>query len=630
MDSTLLIHCPMVRKALFFVILVSINLVSESAYCQETVRVEPPSWWIGMKDHRLQLMLYSKGIGDYHAEIRYPGIRLTNAVSPENKNYLFVDLEIDPRAEPGNLIIELTQQDRPKMEIKYPLYQRDALSADRPGYTTRDVIYLVTPDRFVNGDTTNDEVDGMLEKPDRQNKDGRHGGDIEGVRQHLDYIRDMGFSALWLNPVLENNMPQWSYHGYAITDFYRVDPRFGTNESFQRLCREAREKGVKMIMDMIHNHCGSHHWWMDDLPTTDWINYNQQPYVQTNHQKTVHPDPYAAQEDITVLEDGWFVATMPDLNVRNPFLANYLIQNSLWWIEYAGLSGIRMDTYLYPESGYMATWTGRVMMEYPHLNITGEVWLENPSFLAYWQRGKQNKDGYLSNLPSLFDFPTQAALRTSLTAEDTWLSSWIYVYDVLAQDFEYPDPDELVVFTDNHDMARIYAQLGQDLAKTKMALAYILTIRGIPQIYYGTEVLMNSPVSRDDGLIRGDFPGGWPDDTNSAFTGTGMTETQKAMQQFLQKLLHWRKNATAVTHGKTLHYIPENGIYVYFRYDDNQRLMIILNKNTTPVRLNAARFTSGLAGATIGTDILTGSIVDLTKPIELAGPGPTILAIGSK
>lgn len=610
------------------ILLAAVLLLGKPLFGQEISRIEPPNWWVGMSDPVVQIMLYGPGIGELEAKSSRKGVRVIRSVCPENKNYLFVDLEIGPKTKPGNIPIDLYRQGKPVKTFQYPVFSREPGSSAREGYTPRDVIYLITPDRFANGDPGNDDVAGMLETPNRSDKNGRHGGDLEGIRQHLDYIRQMGFTALWLNPVIENNMPQWSYHGYAITDFYKVDPRMGSNSSYKALCAEAKSKGIKMIMDMIHNHCGLHHWWMKDPPTHDWINYQDKPLLETNHQKTLHPDPYAAPEDLAILEDGWFVQTMPDLNVRQPFLANYLIQNSLWWIEYAGLAGIRMDTYLYPESHFMSDWTKRVMTEYPHFTITGEVWFHQPPFVAYWQRGKQNADGYVSYLPSLFDFPLNDAMIKALTTPDTWGSGWIYLYEMLAQDFQYPNPEQLVVFPDNHDMSRIYAQLGEDIARVKMAITYVLTIRGIPQIYYGTEILMNSPRQRDDGMVRADFPGGWSGDQVNGFTGAGLTTSQKEMMAFVKKLIQWRHDTPAIWQGRTEHFVPQNGVYVYFRYTDTQKIMVILNKNNQPTSLDFRRFASMLEGTQFGTEVLTGEKIDLRQPLVLSSPGPTILQIG--
>jgi glycosidase len=594
---------------------------------QITPRIEPPSWWTGMQQSEVQLMLYGAEFGQCKATIEYPGIQILSQACPQNINYLFVDIRIAPNAQPGTFPITLKSAKGQPQEYQFTLQARANNSSTRKGYDSSDVIYLITPDRFANGDITNDAPASMKEGINRSNKDGRHGGDIEGIRQQLNYLQNLGVTALWLNPVLENDMPKYSYHGYATTDFYNVDPRMGNNESFRQLTQEANDMGMVMIMDMIHNHCGLHHWWMNDLPADDWINYHNQSYTETNHQKTIHPDPYAAPHDLAVLEEGWFVPTMPDLNVTNPYLANYLINNSLWWIEYAGLAGIRMDTYLYPESGYMTKWCKRVLEEYPNFNITGEVWFDQPDIVSYWQKGKINPDGYVSHLPGLFDFPLHSAMVKALTAEEGWGTGWIQLYEMLAKDFQYPDPNNLMTFVDNHDMSRIYAQLDHDVSKVKMALAFVMTMRGIPQLYYGTEILMDSPKTRDDGHVRADFPGGWVGDTNNAFTGLGLTQDQLAMQSYVQHLLHWRKTASVVHEGNTQHYMPKDGVYVIFRYTDAETLMVILNKNTKPVSLPTSRFADRIKSATRAVDIITKQAVPIGDSIQLSAPGPTILRL---
>jgi glycosidase len=600
-------------------------MITVSLFAQPHIRTEPPNWWTGMKEETVQLMLYGDNIGHLLPDVKTKGIKTLKSVCPENKNYLFIDLQISSKAKPDTILISLMNGKSEQLKIAFPILDREKGSSARKGYTSKDAIYMITPDRFANGDPTNDEVEGMEEGLNRGSKNGRHGGDIEGIRQHLDYISEMGFTAIWPNPVIENNMPKYSYHGYAITDFYRVDPRMGTNISYRTFCREANQRGIKVIMDMIVNHCGLNHWWMKDLPMKDWINYYNQPYVETNHKKTILADTYATPEDRKILVDGWFVPTMPDMNVRNPWLAKYLIQNTIWWIEYAGLSGIRMDTYLYPDEDFMREWARAVMNEYPDFTITGEVWFDNPAIVSYWQKGKVNTNGYESHLPSLFDFPNQVALQKALMAPDVFDSGWQFLYEMLGQDFQYPDPENLVVFADNHDMPRIFAQLGENIPKCKMAMAHILTTRGIPQIYYGTEILMKSPATRDDGLVRADFPGGWKDDEVNAFSGEDLTPDQEEMQRFVKRILNWRKEASAIHHGKTTHYVPENGVYVTFRYDDRQRVMIILNKNENKTTLKLDRFKGMLGDTKEGYDIVSEINIELKNEIQLNGPGPMII-----
>ncbi len=591
---------------------------------QTLERVEPPQWWVGMKNSNLQLLVYGEKIAELSPSIKHKGVKLTRVHQVENPNYLFLDLTIAPNAKTGTLKIDFSKKGEKILSHKYPLKARTPFAAQRRGFDNADVLYLITPDRFANAIEKNDAIEGLKEQPNREFGGGRHGGDIEGIRKNLDYIADLGFTAIWLNPVLENDMEVYSYHGYSTTDFYKVDPRFGTNEDYKKLSEQASKKGVKLIMDMIVNHCGLDHWWMKDLPSEDWIN-QWENMTFTNHRKSLLQDPYAAESDKKVFTDGWFVETMPDLNQRNRFMAIYLIQNGIWWIEYLGLAGIRMDTYPYPDMDYMTEWTRRVMEEYPNFNVVGEEWYETPTIVAYWQQGKQNPNGYTSSLKSLMDFPVQVSLKNALNAKETWSEGWIDLYEMLAQDFLYAAPNDLVVFPDNHDMKRVYSQLNEDYDLFKLAMAFYMTTRGVPQIYYGTEILMSS--SDDHGNIRSDFPGGWKGDAINAFTGEGLTSQQKEAQAFFKKLLNWRKTKTVVHEGKLTHFIPEEGVYVYFRYDDAESIMVILNKNEGDYTLDMSRFAERLENKLTGTDVLSGSTYDVTKTIQLPAKTPLILEL---
>ncbi len=615
------------KKALLCVSII-VFFISTSLQAQSSIsRIEPPNWWIGMKHAELQLLVYGKDIGHLKASIDYPGVTLRQTHRVKNDNYLFLDFFIDKTAKPGTMQITFAEKGRTLLTKDYQLLQREKDPLEVVGFDASDVLYLITPDRFANGKPENDAVTGMLEKPDRQNKDGRHGGDIEGIRQSLDYLKDMGFTAIWLNPVMENDMPEYSYHGYAATDFYKVDTRFGSNESYRQLSNEAKSKGIKLIMDMIVNHCGSKHWWMDDLPTDDWLN-STGDYVQTSHRKTLLQDPHASNADKKVFTDGWFVPTMPDLNQRNPMMANYLTQLSIWWIEYANLNGIRMDTYPYPDMDYMTEWTRQVMLEYPNFNIVGEEWFEEqPTIVSYWQKGKINPNGYTSELRSVMDFPIRYATQKALTEDETWGTGWIDLYEMLALDFLYPDPYELVIFPDNHDMSRIFTQVNEDYDLYKLAIAFYVTTRGVPQIYYGTEILMKNPGTGDHGIIRSDFPGGWPGDAVNAFTGKGLTDQQKDAQQYMRKLLNWRKTNTVIHKGKLTHFLPENGVYVYFRHHEGKKVMVVLNKNKEAYTLKLDRFEEMIGDAKKGLDIVSGERITIHGSFELKPMAPMIIEL---
>jgi len=471
---------------------------SNHSIAQKIKHIDPPNWWTDMEHNSIQLMFHGEDIGSYsNVSITHPLVTVDKVTQADSPNYLFVDISLDEKINTTNLSLKLSNGSN-EIIHQYPILENDPTEID--GFTAADAIYLITPDRFANGDPGNDDIAGMKEKANRSNKGGRHGGDIEGINKNLEYISDMGFTAIWLNPLLENDMEIYSYHGYSTTDFYKVDPRFGSNEDYRLLADNARAKGLKLIMDMIVNHCGSFHWWADDLPYEDW--YNQWPqYTGTNHQKTAYQDPYVSDYDRKQFSDGWFVPTMPDLNQRNPQMAKYLIQNSIWWVEYLGLSGIRMDTYSYPDENFMSQWTKAMMREYPTLNIVGEEWNDNPVIVSYWQAGKTNPNGYTSDLKSVVDFPVNIALIKALNEEESWGTGLKKLYEMMAMDFLYPDPMNLVTFTDNHDMARIWALLNHDYDLWKMAITHLLTNRGIPQIYYGTEILTDSPAHRDDGVI---------------------------------------------------------------------------------------------------------------------------------
>lgn len=603
-------------------------MVSFGAFAGHTIeRVEPPFWWAGMCNRQLQIMVYGENTAELIPEIEYDGLAVNRTELVVNGNYLFIYLDIGQEAAPGKFTIRFKNNQGHAIDsISYELLAREKDAALRKGYDNSDVIYLVTPDRFVNGDPGNDNVKGMNDKVNRGDKLGRHGGDIRGIINSLDYIADMGFTAVWLNPVLENNQPKASYHGYSTTDFYKVDRRFGTNSEYKELCSKGRAKGVKIIMDMIRNHCGSEHWWMDDLPSDDWIN-NSSDFFITNHRRTTLRDPYASDYDRKHFTDGWFVPTMPDLNQRNPLLADYLIQNTLWWIEYLGLAGIRMDTYSYSDSGFMKDWTCAVMDEYPDFNICGEEWSLNPAVLAYWQKGKENPDGYTSCLPGLLDFPLQNALKIALVEEETWNAGMINLYEVLSYDFLYADPFKHVIFPDNHDMSRIFTQLNEDVGLLKLAISYFATMRGTPQFYYGTEIMMSNAGDNSHGNIRSDFPGGWAGDEVNAFTSQGLTKAQKEFRLFFKKLLNWRKTATAIHDGKLIHFVPVNGVYTYFRFNDEMKVMVVLNKTASRQNVDLTRFSEILVKATAAKNIFTGRTITLNDKLAVDSKEPLILEI---
>lgn len=597
----------MKRLITLFIILIALNIAA-----QEVERVEPPNWWAGMKSSDLQLMVYGENISKADVSIDYAGVELEAVTKVENSNYLFLDLKLNKKVEPGTFAILFKVDDSEVANYSYELRERAENSANREGFNSSDVIFLITPDRFVNGDTSNDEVEGMKEGLDRSYNYGRHGGDLQGIINSLDYLQNLGYTAVWLNPVLENDMPEASYHGYACTDFYKVDARFGSNKEYVELKKELDKRGMKLIMDLIFNHCGSEHWWMHDMPMKDWIN-NYPDYKITNHRRTVNQDPHASQTDTRGMVDGWFVKEMPDLNQKNPYLAKYLIQNSIWWVEYVGLEGIRQDTWPYPDKNMMSVWTKELLEEYPDFNIVGEEWSMNPAIVSYWQKGKYNADGYKNYAPSMMDFPLQSAVAEGLRNEESWGGGLIQIYEAIANDFQYPDAANLTIFPDNHDMSRFFVQANEDIDLLKMGVAFFLTTRGIPQIYYGTEILMRHDGS-EHGDIRADFPGGWEGDKVNAFTGKGLSEEAKDMQRYVSAIQNWRKTATVIHNGKLMHFIPENGTYTYFRYTNDKAVMVILNKNTEAKTLNTDRFEEVISGYKSGKEIISGkTFSDISK-----------------
>jgi glycosidase len=587
-----------------------INRIVESNDIQ---KVEPPHWWVGFNNQKLQLLVKHPNIGSASPKISNSGINLVQFHKADSPNYLFLDLEIADDTKAGKFNIIFKHEGGKELIQTYELKERQKSSDDFIGFDSSDAIYLITPDRFANANPNNDEVEGLLQQGiDRNAGYARHGGDLQGITENIDYIQDMGFTSVWPCPVLTNDMTTGSYHGYAMTDFYEVDPRFGTLEHYKELGDELNNRDMKLIMDQVANHCGLEHWWMKDLPFKDWVNlqdhylknkdnWNRDTTIMSNHRRTTNQDPYASEKDYNGMSEGWFVPDMPDLNQRNPYMANYLIQNSIWWIETLELGGIRQDTYPYPDKAFMSNWAGAIMNEYPNFSIVGEEWSYNPLLIAYWQNGHENADGYDSNLKSSMDFAMQKNIVDGLNEDESWDKGLVKIYEGLANDFAYTSPKDIMVFPDNHDMSRIFTQLNGDVTKTKMALSYLLMMPRIPQLYYGTEILMDDFKNPGDhGLIRTDFPGGWQGDTVNAFTGAGLTAEQKDMQSFLKKVLNYRKTSEAIHDGRTKHFAPQDGIYVLARIRDNETVVHIINKNDEPIEIDLKYHEElGLKGKTL-------------------------------
>ncbi|GIU02803.1 glycoside hydrolase family 13 protein [Shewanella sp. KT0246] len=600
--------------------------------------VEPESWWADMENSQLQLLVYGENIGQLQLKLEQSqGVKLTQVHQSSSQNHLFIDLDLK-QAEPQTLQFGLYDNDKFVQSINYPIQARATGSRERQGFSNKDVIYLITPDRFVNGNPDNDNYPSMLETVNRSDKDGRHGGDIMGIRKALPYLHELGVTQLWINPLLENNQAKYSYHGYSTTDFYKIDPRFGSNEEYKSLVEEAHQFGIGIIKDVIVNHMGSGHRWMADFPTSSWINgqkewqQNPKDIMYTSHRRTTVQGPYAMKEDRTEFENGWFTDTMPDMNQIDEFMANYLIQNSIWWVEYAGLSGIREDTYSYADKSFLTRWSKAIMDEYPNFNIVGEEWTDNPITVSYWQAGKQNADGYVSHTPSMMDFPLYEVLISSLTEKEDWGSGLINLYEMLANDVVYAKPTDLVLFEGNHDTNRLYSLMDNDIAAYKMAMAYVMSSNRIPQMFYGTEVLMESPTKdRNDGLVRSDFPGGWESDEIDVFTQQNLNPAQIDALAFNKTLLNFRKGSLALQQGKLSHYVPKDGVYVQARHyqkgDQSESVMIIYNKNDNAMELNLSRFHAVIKDNKTGFDILSQHSYSLVKPLTLKEKGVIILSL---
>jgi neopullulanase len=594
------------RISLIFLMFIAIA-VSSSAQKQQPnnfSHVEPPFWWTGMKNTSLQILFHKKdiNISDYQVALKYDGVTLKESKRVENPHYLFLTLDIASNAKAGKVPITFTSGKK-SFTYQYELKTKSTDGNRIQGFTSADVLYLIMPDRFANGDTANDTIPGMFEGTHRNVPMGRHGGDLKGISDHLDYVKELGVTTLWLNPVLENNQKHSSYHGYAITDLYKVDRRFGTNDDYLTFINKSHQMGLKVVQDMVMNHIGNEHWLMHDMPEKNWVHQFPE-FTRSNYRGTVVSDPYKSKQDEILMSNGWFDNTMPDVDQANPLFATYLIQNTLWWIEYAGLDGIRMDTYPYPDKDFMSRWAKEVLDEYPKFSIVGEVWLNNIATTAYWQKGMVNEDGYQSNLPSVTDFPFCFAVPQALNEQGGWDTGMAKLYNLLSQDFIYPNANNNLTFLDNHDMTRFFLSCGKDYNKFKMALTFLLTTRGIPQLYYGTELLMDG----DGGYhpnIRKDFPGGWKGDEKNAFTSVGRTKEQNDAFDFLKTLLNWRRNSPVISGGQLTHYVPEDNIYVYFRHNAERKVMVIMNGNAVEKTLNTKRFAENLQGVTKGLNVLT-------------------------
>lgn len=613
-------------KRTITLLLLFFALLSVSAKVKIT-RIDPTDWYVGMKDPTLQLMVYGEGIRDAEVSTDYPHARIDSLVRLDSPNYLLVYMNLEG-AQPGEMRLQF-KLNGSKLTERYVLHARAKAAKDHKGFSQADVLYLLMPDRFANGDTGNDVVKGMRDGLcDRSQPSLRHGGDLAGISRHLDYFTDLGVTALWFTPILENDAPSFeqkasSYHGYATTDYYRVDPRFGTNADYCTLIRDCHKRGLKVVMDMIFNHCSSYHPWQQDSPSRDCFNHPGYG-LQTSYKLTPVLDPYAADVDREETTDGWFVASMPDLNQRNPHVMRYLVQNSIWWIETASIDGIRMDTYPYADRKAMAAWMKAIDTEYPYFNSVGETWVTEPAYTAAWQKDSRlsTENSYLKTVMDFAFFDRLTLARDEET--DDWWKGFNRIYNVLCYDYLYANPSSVLAFIENHDTDRFLGE-GRDTTALKQALALLLTMNRIPQLYYGTEVLLNGTKQVTDGYVRRDFPGGFPGDTHDCFTASGRDEAEQGMFSWLSRVLHWRQGCEAVTQGTQKQFIPYKGVYVLCRQWKGKTVMTVLNGRRSDNELDVRRYAEVIGSHATAQDVTTGATIDLTRNVPLTARQALIL-----
>ena len=617
------------------IIAICLLLTVQTTFAQ-LERLEPPNWWADMNLTSVQLLCYGENISDY--EVSSKDITIVNVERTENPNYLFVNVNFEGLSA-GEYSFKFKKKGSKSFTKAFALKERDANSKERESFNSSDLVYLIMPDRFANGDTSNDSMPSVTEKVNRAEQGGRHGGDLQGVINQLDYLEDLGVTALWSTPLLEDNDAKYSYHTYAQSDVYKIDPRYGTNEDYKHLATEMEQRDMKLIMDYVTNHWGAEHWLIKDLPEQSWIHqfednkdkdFPLDGYANSNYRMTTQYDPNASAIDTRYCEDGWFTSTMPDLNQSNPKTLTYLIQNAIWWIEYSGLDGFRVDTYSYNDKEGIANWTKAITDEYPNFNIVGEVWLHNQAQIAYWQ--KDSKIGALQNFnshcPSVMDFTLHDAIGVMFKEDNaSWNDGMIKAYDNFVNDFLYQDIDNLMVFAENHDTGRINEIYNGSLDHYKLAMTLVATTRGTPQIYYGSEIGMRGDKGKGDGAIRQDFPGGWATDANNAFTKDGRTEEQEAYHSFSKTLFNFRKETPALHTGELLHYLPENNVYVYFRSLEDQTVMVVLNNNPEEQTLDLSRFAEGIKNATTGKELFSQNTLNLDEPLTVKGKSPLVISL---
>jgi glycosidase len=606
--------------------------IASAAFSQKTVeRVEPAFWWKGMRNPELQILVYGKDIANNEITLS-DGVQIKDIRKVENPNYAFITINTN-EINVSKFTISIRKGKKNVGSYTYELKQRNPGSANRESFTSKDMMYLIMPDRFANGDEKNDSRPELTEKADRSLPNGRHGGDLRGVINNLDYIQNLGATAVWLTPVNEDNEKVYSYHGYAQTDLYKIDARYGTNEDYKALSQELNKRNMKLVMDYVTNHWGGSHWMIKDLPSKDWIHWfdeGEKGFKRSNYKTTTQFDTNASDIDKKYALDGWFDTTMPDINQKNPLVLKYLTQNAIWWIEYAELGGFRVDTYPYNDKEAMAKWAKAITDEYPKFNIVGETWLYTAAQIAAWQKNSKigEIEGYNSNLPSVMDFMLFENMPKALGEKEGWDKGMIRMYDSFTSDFLYPDINNLLVFFENHDTERWNEIFNGNPNAYKIGLTLISTVRGIPQIYYGSEIGMRGDKKTGgDADIRRDFPGGWKSDQQNAFNPSTQTPEQKEFFQFTQKLLNWRKGKDVIHNGKTKNFVPQDGVFVYFRYNEKESVMVVVNNNEKDHTLDLKRFAESLNGFTKGKEIISGKEISLQNNMNIPAKTPLIIEL---
>jgi len=603
----------------FFIVVFALKMSAQDA--QIVDRIEPSLWWVGMHFTEVQIMLYGKNIAEHSVEFKDNALVINRIIKTDNPNYLFLYIETQG-AKAGTYQLNIWKG-REKQTLDFKLYNRVPNSANRASFSSADAVYLIMPDRFANGNPDNDNLPNYIQKVDRKNPAARHGGDIQGIINQVPYLADLGITAIWTTPIFENDDSEYSYHHYATSDYYKIDERLGTTEDYKRLAEVCHLNGIKLIIDIVPNHCGGSHWWLKDLPAKDWF-HMWEDYTPTHYRLNPQTDIHAADIDKEILIKGWFAPNMPDFNLGNPLVFDYLSQVYVYWIELVGIDGIRVDTYPYNDINLAALFVKSIRAEYPRMTIVGECWLKTPSEIAFYQSGTFNHKNFNSQMQSVMDFPLKDVFETAFLEEDSWDKGLIKFYNHFALDFVYRNPNMLMNFIDNHDITRYSVVVKRDVQAYKMALAILCTTRGYPQIYYGDEIMLDGAQDNYEGA-RFNFPGGWKEDKRNAFTEAGRTEIENEVFKYLQKLLHFRKSSPALQTGAMKQFIPQNGTYIYFRYNDNELVMVATNNTKQPKTIDLERFNEmDIIGAQ-AVEVTSGQKYSLDKTLTI--PARTTLVL---